>query len=1377
MGLAHFISGLARNTPIAITIFMVLTVLAFLTVQSPAENMQYEMVTYSFYYIGYYAAGTLQAIAEFEAWGTPLTWSVITQSPDHWLSPLSFMAFQFGFGTLLFWLGALADGAVPIIKGSQTRHRLQSPIIGLFRTLGKLICSKNKGPQNEFESIVNKQLVLESRRVVENELFEELPKEKMEEVVEGNGVVLQNISKVFGKYNRKAVHNLTMTLLENQITVLLGPNGAGKSTTFQILNGLLSATAGEAYIYGKSTKSKDEMLDIRQHLGVCPQENVLIPNFTVREHIVLFEGIKGEDVATEDERIEALVEQVGLFDKLHTPSSALSGGMKRRLQLAIALCGGSKFIIIDEVTSGVDPKSRALIQETVLKFREGRTILMSTHYLEEADLLGDRIGILANGSLQAMGTSLFLKKNTGIGYEMAIKLETEVKSPEEIVSIVQSKVPSAALSSTCGKELLMKLPLDASGFSEMLRILDDSKTSLGIKTVDLKASSLGSAFLAVADQAEKSYLKASTRVSDLHSASVRIESKLLPSMIGDKSLRSQTKWLIRKRFLILKRNKCTWFCQLFLPLLFAILALVAALTAKTTLDLEAVVFNADSHWNSGSGNGVPIPSTIGDGLSVNNASTNKWITSLEVNDKDIGLRALVGPTGTYCIDKAYVAENVQFLTDHGVSSDLISLAASTPTCGAADVYPLTTAAFSEFLKTSRDPTGASTYGALLFGVLPDNFETGTVPTNVTAEYTVAFNYTGIHAAPLLANRANGALLSAYKPGYSITTESLAFQVTEEQEQLGETFSGIGIALAIVLGTAFLTSSFSEFIVREKQSKAWHQQLLNGISDRAYWISNWMYDYTTFMLYVVLVFAIAAAMQLQGIGENFGALMVISFVAGLAIASFIYFTTFFFTDAGYAHLGGVAVSLLFGLLLVVVTWSLKFNEGTREVAEILEYVFGLVPIYAFAYGCANAVSLDLWQIVYNTKAFGGDPSNPTHFTTFSWKVAGKSLAMLGIDAVLYTLLLLWFQLRFRDGVFRWRTLFCCSPKPRNNVDQVDVVYNPVKQQLDSTVHEETIRVASGVDDAITIRNVSKVYAGGHAAVKSISLGIPEGECFGFLGCNGAGKTSTMSMVAGDLPITSGTITVGGFDVSTNTAEAQNNLGYCPQFDALFDYLTVEEHLVFYATMQGFEDEFLARVVDAKVRDLDLEKHRTKKARELSGGNKRKLSVAIATIGFPKAVVLDEPSSGMDIGTMRSLRAYIVKLRQSAGVMLSSHSMSEVSACSTRIGILTSGRFRALGSANQLIDKFGEGWLLEIILDEMDSVSMKQAADRVTAFLEENLPGASLSDFHSKRLRYKLPTNATPIHEMFDILQSNKQQLEISSYSLGPETLEDIFIKFA
>ncbi|XP_054309404.2 phospholipid-transporting ATPase ABCA3-like [Pongo pygmaeus] len=228
------------------------------------------------------------------------------------------------------------------------------------------------------------------------------------------GIQIKHLCKVFQGHNttKIAVKDLSLNLYEGQITVLLGHNGAGKSTTLSILSGLYPPTSGKAYINGYDISK--QMVQIRKSLGLCPQQNLLFNYLTVSEHLHFYCVIKGVQVKMTPAKIDHMLTTFNLLEKRNELSKSLSGGMKRKLSIIIAFIGGSKVVILGEPTSGMDPVSRKVTWDLLQHFKKDRTILLTTHYTDEADVLGDRIAVMIKGSLRCCGSSIFLKKIYGL---------------------------------------------------------------------------------------------------------------------------------------------------------------------------------------------------------------------------------------------------------------------------------------------------------------------------------------------------------------------------------------------------------------------------------------------------------------------------------------------------------------------------------------------------------------------------------------------------------------------------------------------------------------------------------------------------------------------------------------------------------------------------------------------------------------------------------------------------------------------------------------------------------------------------------------------------------------------------------------------------
>lgn len=205
-----------------------------------------------------------------------------------------------------------------------------------------------------------------------------------------------------------AVEGLDLTVAQGELFALLGVNGAGKTTTIRLLSCLTKPTGGDALLNGHSIRTQRDQ--VRRIIGVSPQETAVAPALTARENLELMGGLHGFPQAKQAQRVEALTALLGLGEVLHRRAGRLSGGWQRRLSIGMALVSQPEILFLDEPTLGLDVLARAELWELVRSLKGKITMVLTTHYLEEAEALSDRIGIMKSGSLLALGTAEELKK-------------------------------------------------------------------------------------------------------------------------------------------------------------------------------------------------------------------------------------------------------------------------------------------------------------------------------------------------------------------------------------------------------------------------------------------------------------------------------------------------------------------------------------------------------------------------------------------------------------------------------------------------------------------------------------------------------------------------------------------------------------------------------------------------------------------------------------------------------------------------------------------------------------------------------------------------------------------------------------------------------
>uniref|UniRef100_A0A665WQS7 Cholesterol transporter ABCA5 n=1 Tax=Echeneis naucrates TaxID=173247 RepID=A0A665WQS7_ECHNA len=308
---------------------------------------------------------------------------------------------------------------------------------------------------------------------------------------------ISNIRKVYKEKDNvvEALRGLTFDIYEGQITALLGHSGAGKSTLMNILCGICPPTNGSATIYGSPVAEIADGSEMKQLVGICPQFNIIFDVLTVEEHLRIFAAIKGIPPADIDAEVTKVLKDLDLEKIMNAQAKNLSGGQKRKLSVGIAILGDPKILLLDEPTAGMDPCSRHQVWSLLKSRRAGRVTVLSTHYMDEADILADRKAVISQGQLKCVGSSLYLKTKCGVGYHLRMSINNGCEA-EKITSLVKQHVPKAKLSRQHEAELTFTLPFE-SLFSHL-----DCQPDLGIINYGVSMTTLEDVFLRLEAEAE-----------------------------------------------------------------------------------------------------------------------------------------------------------------------------------------------------------------------------------------------------------------------------------------------------------------------------------------------------------------------------------------------------------------------------------------------------------------------------------------------------------------------------------------------------------------------------------------------------------------------------------------------------------------------------------------------------------------------------------------------------------------------------------------------------------------------------------------------------------------------------------------------------------
>jgi len=1153
-----------------------------------------------------------------------LSFSTLNFTAEHYSVGLFFIMAAFGF---IFWilLGLYITYIVPTEFGTN-RH----PCFCLMF---------KKRRQRNATGEENASLLLQNNSSLDSEAlgqvkpnFERVGNELKELESNNQCLKIQNLSKIYPN-GFKAVDDLSLTMYSGQIFALLGHNGAGKTTTISVLTGLFGATSGRAEAFGIDLLNDQD--EARKIMGVCPQHNVLFPLLTPEEHLDIFCDFKGVPNDRRAEAIEKSLISVDLVDKKDTYSKLLSGGQQRKVSVGIAMLGDSKVVLLDEPTSGMDPTARRRLWDLLKNNKDDKIIILTTHYMEEADILGDRIAIMANGDAQCCGSSMYLKKKFGVGYNLTIEKTSQHDAPQ-IDEFVRSRIPNAIKLSEVSSEISFQLPNAAiENFKNFFNEIDNNLADLEIKSYGIGVTTLEEVFLKVGDGMVTNQKFESESINASPEEKANDDYCLVDDSVKGWSLRLlQLKAMIKARILMTIRECRVLFLEIFYPTLLIVIAAV----------IQSISTSSSTGMYSLSLSSVPAPQIVAwsyNPVNIQDKSRAEQFINTYYNNNGL-------PFESQFIDTEMGAD--LNLTMLNFDQNIMDLKHFNQDYFSVFVEDIDDATNSYNIITFIDPTQNAAPGYAVQGTM------SAIMRDVTGDKDMKFNL-----------------------------ERAAFPRSKSVDKILKIVLTMITVFSYSISMGIITSSIAGNICKERAESIKHQQIVSGGSRFSYWVAMFFVDLLKFafpgMSFIIVILAF---------GMNIPLFWLFNILCILSLLPFTYFITFILTKESVARNVVRLLHIFLGAVMAIITFGFMQSDKTKVVGNIFNWIFKWNPTFTFSNGLIVVL---LGSI---------NESDEGTYDHFGLNEAGGDLLFLVLQFGFYFFMILLIENKFfknRRGE---------AVRMAGGFDHVDA-HAPEQSLhgsmiLDPDVQEEEERVARMGPDELEVRAnlLNKIYHSNKEhkhAVKDVSFGISFGECFALLGINGAGKTTTFKALTGDVTPTSGEVHIGGFDVQNRLqySEARRLIGYCPQFDAIFTNLTVKEHLEFYAHIKGVVPGMRRTVVERQLVEMGLEEYKNTHANRLSGGNKRKLSVAMAMIGNPPIVFLDEPSTGMDPKAKRFMWNIIAKistLRKKSAVILTTHSMEEAEALSTKLGIMVDGQFKCFGSAQHIKNKFGDGYEVEI-----------------------------------------------------------------------------------
>ncbi|XP_072159520.1 cholesterol transporter ABCA5 [Bemisia tabaci] len=1209
------------------------------------------------------------------------------------------------------------------------------------------------------------------------------------EIADREAIKIVNLHKCFTsckKQDVNAVNGINLSIYEGQITAILGHNGAGKTTLINIITGLTGPSSGTVHVFGHDVRDPHGMACIHRMTGVCPQHDILFDLLTPREHLRFFAAIRGIAPSMIEFEVNKTLQDVNLMEKADVFSKYLSGGQKRKLSVGIAVIGDPKIIILDEPTAGVDPYSRRHMWSLLQSRRQGKVILLTTHFMDEADILADRKAVISKGRLRCCGSSLFLKNKFGIGYHLTLVLDSVAKEGA-IANMVSSHVSRAEKARRHGRELSFILPHNAvdhfaSLFLEIEGEIKDKKLKLGISSYGVSMTTLEEVFLHLEKDEE----------NDLPMDN--LSKKIVRNRAISRSISLQSK----ASYASLPNNN-----------------------SELATDINDPTRGAELLALDGV---VPVSQKISDAIGIGLDDVTLQQKPRQIIKAMLRLRVL---RLLRDLQKLYVTVVVPLILSaiglymnkiHSVEIKSKSLHLGKDTYRAAEDLMLFNGTNHSIdgLLNHLD-AGHEWYDGNFSSLLDISPHVGAINFDKCCQLhntslTLLYNDTAQHSLPSLLNSINNAvykmvthknLNDSIEP---INARSFPFQATSKPEGFnsGTTSSAIFLGMIFVL----IPISLATDMVYDREIKAKNQLRVNGLSVTVYFG-------TYFIVLVGLLFIIFSALlvlifvfDLPSLREppafcTLGVLVILYCPASILFSACVSYI-FDKTESAQSILPNIATFL--GLIPFFLVILLDMFQLGGRLALILHIIFSLFNTMYIPYAIIYFVDRVHLTCRVNSACL--------YLTVGNYLTTEILVMMVGIliHIPFWFFILLVLDVKKSGGKASglFRNLLGSKPATTTEVEESPL---PEGEHEDEDVKAERAKVAQLLSTKMTdppvvvVQNLRKEYCTKtdfltscmvgmctgvdvepekrgpttKIAIQNVSMAVDAGEVFGLLGHNGAGKTTTMKIVTAEEHPTRGRVFIGGEQIESNVSDAFRLLGYCPQHDVHWKNITIREHLEVYAAIRGVVEEEIPKVVDAFLTGLQIHEHANKEAQHCSGGTRRKLSFAMAMIGNPCVVLLDEPSTGMDPKSKRFLwDTIIASFKGRRGAILTTQSMEEADALCSRVGIMVRGELRCIGSTQHLKNLYGAGYNLEMKLKHQDGTveASQQRHEALKQFVDNLFSDAVLDESFVDRLLFSIPQRAVKsLAECFTQLEKAKTELDVEEYSFSQTTLEQVFLKFA
>ena len=1163
--------------------------------------------------------------------------------------------------------------------------------------------------------------------------FQELSQLNKQKLDQNQCLKLVNVSKSFDEV--KAVKCFNGELFSNEIFCLLGHNGAGKTTTISMISGIYDPDEGDIYLNGRSLVTDKKYL--YQNIGLCQQEDIFFDYLTVEEHLAYMSQIKGSQINRQE--IEELITKIDLLPKKKSLCSTLSGGQKRKLCIALALIGNSRIVLLDEPTSGMDVMARRSLWEFLKNYKKDKIILLTTHFLDEAEYLGDRIGIMTDGEYICCGSSSFLKSKYPCGFNINLLVNSDIFNENYKVQLFNEILkyePKAEIKVASKGIFSINILPNNKNINQIFDYIENSKKDFGIEDFTVASTSLEDVFLKLNNKA--------TFGDQKYSEKKEFSDELNNFMPRKTNFCVQLCAEICRSFYPLIRNKTLFFFELLSGVGFVYVYILffsdtfTGFWKKTLNNIE--VLNAHKIYING------IDKEFFKNSDVYN-TYGTYITLSQFDDSSNDIEEFMDNAyknsfvniakGSLCVKKEQGKSNYEVYnteTSNGLYGYL---------------YANTMLFFSAFLQKEYD-IKATIFYEMVYN--PFSANVGSIISDLMGMYSLLavciINFFGLvlflgglMLEKIKEKRTNIKHL-LYLSGSNIFSYWVGFFIVD--------YIKLAIFAVLLIIPIYKVSNVATFFGLD--------MLIINLSSLSF-------------IYFISFFCSK---------DDEGAKILFLFVIGFIIVVILYFvvwrpdsedifpllfdaykpTIFDFTPV---------TSMVLSFIRLMASFTLfeefdKFNEGEKqddigglkrpEVYLLTSFISQIINVVVYTLLLAFAESGLLGKLIHAMEIgmYGENDLKTAPLAPIAPKISDninntiEDYSINNVESPLINNAQKSIPLSNSNVINTSSNQYKMNAYPNQynpnqynlnqynnnqyNLNQYNQVqnfqnqYNQVQnasnyhQSLDFNFNGENLK-GDPLQNPYVLQEIQKVYSekelssrvinvtktfypccaccrrGKVRAINHLHLGLEPNEKFGLLGFNGSGKTTTFRAITNEILFDSGSINLFGYDTKKQFDQIRTIIGYCPQINPLFDFMRVRELIHFYSKLKTCNE-----TPEEICEKFGLKKYINTYTINLSGGNKRKLTFAIAMMNKPTLLLLDEPSTGVDPESRRVMWRNINELSNSGhkyNMILTTHSMEEAEILCDTVSWFKAGNFITLGNPEKLKIKFSAGYKMHIKFD--------------------------------------------------------------------------------